>query len=124
MTEPTARCPACRTPQPLTPRGRIARHYLNRWPACVQHCAGGRTEPEPASLYDQMITMFGGPLPPYVPPPRDACPCGGTQTIHAPDCPIHPMRLRWAAQQATAQLPQELRDAGMHFEYDTTEDER
>jgi hypothetical protein len=84
------------------------------------------THPEPldgAGIYEELLRIYGGLLPPYTPPPKDACACGGTKTLHAPDCPVHPMRLRAAERQATQALPQELRDAGLHFAYDITPDQ-
>jgi hypothetical protein len=76
-------------------------------------------------LYDQLMAVFGVPLPPPALAPKGSCPCGGGdfdgESIHAPECPIHPVRLKWAAEAATALLPEEARAAGLHFEYDTTE---
>lgn len=53
---------------------------------------------------------------------QGSCACGGTTALHAPDCPVHPMRLRAVERQATQALPQELRDAGLYFAYHTTPD--
>lgn len=47
------------------------------------------------------------------------CACGGT-TDHAPNCPVHPDRLRTVAAAATALLPAEVRLAGIHFAFATT----
>lgn len=77
-----------------------------------------------AAFYDQLAALIPAELP--WPPPdsaMDACPCGGTTSQHAPDCPIHPVRLRAAAAAADALLPPEARAAGLHFEWadDVTE---
>ncbi|SEO83277.1 hypothetical protein [Actinacidiphila rubida] len=55
------------------------------------------------------------------------CPCGGAvidgEPIHAPDCPVHPVRLHVIEAAATAALPAELRAGGIHFAFEpTTED--
>lgn len=77
--------------------------------------------PDGASIYDTVVRMYGVLLSPSEPGPP--CACGGTTTVHAYNCPIHPMRLLAAEWQATQALPQELRDAGLHFAYDTTPDQ-
>lgn len=83
--------------------------------------------PDGARIYEELMRLFGSPLPPYAPPPKGSCPCGGAdvdgEQIHAPDCPVYPMRLRAIEDRLTALLPDEARAAGLHLTYAATEEE-
>jgi hypothetical protein len=78
--------------------------------------------PEAEGLYEQIKAMFGVPLPPYQEQPANRCPCGGGdiggERIHDPHCPMHPERLRAVQAHLDAQLPEQARAAGIHFEFE------
>jgi hypothetical protein len=81
--------------------------------------------PDGAGLYEGIVRLYGAmfPTPPARHPDACACACGGTTTLHASNCPVHPVRLRAIEDRLTALLPDEARAAGLHLAYDTTPDQ-